>query len=275
MNNHLIVPFLIGQRRDGLCRVQEVDEHAWDILTLSEFQAVKIEDYQDKLKLMGKIYRALSEKVKILSSSGRVPIILAGDCVSTLGVLAGLQKSGKQPDRILWLDAHGDFHTWRTSSTKYIGGMPLAMLVGRIDDGDENFSLVNSMLREIAVNPYPERQIILSDARDLDVGEKEALEESEIVVCEISRILTQLNPDESLYIHWDTDVVDAEEETPALKYHVKNGPNYSEMEALFKCLAHENILAISISAWHEEKDLENITAKACLGAIKSLQGASC
>ena len=275
MNNHLIVPFLIGQRRDGLCRIRDVDDHAWDTLTLSEFQATKIEDSNEKLRRMGKVYRLLSEKVKTLSGMGLVPIVLAGDCISTLGVLAGLQKSGKQPDRILWLDAHGDFHTWRTSSTKYLGGMPLAMLVGRIDESEEHFYHINSMLREIEVNPYPEKQIILSDARDLDIGEKEELQKSKIVVCEISEILAQLIPNESLYIHWDTDVVDAEVETPALKYHVKNGPNYSEIETIFKCIAHKDIVAISISAWHEEKDCENKAATACLGVIKNLQDALC
>ena len=50
MNNHLIVPFLIGQRRDGLCRIRDVDDHAWDTLMLSEFQATKIEDSNEKLR---------------------------------------------------------------------------------------------------------------------------------------------------------------------------------------------------------------------------------
>ncbi|SDP55243.1 arginase [Rhodoferax sp. OV413] len=275
MNNHLIVPFLMGQRRDGLCRLKELDEHTWDVLALSELHKTEIEDSYEKLRIMGSIYYGLSEKIKKLVGIGLVPISISGDCVSTLGVLAGLQKAGKQPDRILWLDAHGDFHTWKTSLTKYIGGMPLAMLVGRIDQHEKHRDAVESMLWEIGVTPYPEKRIILSDARDLDAGEKEALESSEITVCGVSDILKNLDSGESIYIHWDTDVVDAEAETPALKYHVKKGPKYSEIEALFKNISREKIVAISVSAWHEEKDLENKAAKACLRVLKSLEDILC
>lgn len=271
MNRRLLVPFLMGQRRDGLCRVRDIDEHAWNVLELSDFSEAEIADTNEKLRRMGKIYALLSETVKALANTGLVPVSIAGDCVSTLGVLGGLQKAGKQPDRILWLDAHGDFHTWGTSQTKYIGGMPLAMLVGRGDRRREGRDAVASFLAEIGVAPYPERQIILSDARDLDPGEKEAIQDSEIVTCSIPDICKHLVPDESLYLHWDTDVVDAETETPALKYHVKNGPTYSEIRTLFKSLYKENILAVSVSAWHEEKDLENKAAMACLELLKELE----
>lgn len=271
MNNHLIVPFLMGQRRDGLCRVQEIDGHAWDVIAPSELCETEIEDSNEKLRRMGKIYHALSEKVKDLASAGLLPISIAGDCVSTLGVLGGLQKAGKQPDRILWLDAHGDFHTWETSITKYIGGMPLAMLAGRGRWCKDRQDAITPMLAEIGVVPYPEEKIILSDARDLDLGEKEALEASKITICGISDVPNHLSPNESLYVHWDTDVVDAEMETPALKYHVKHGPSYQEVESLFKSISGQNILAISVSAWHEEKDLENKAAMACLRVIKSLK----
>lgn len=271
MNNHLIVPFLMGQRRDGLCRLRELDDHVWDVLAVSELDKVSIDDPDEKLRRMGGIYHVLSNKVKELASMGLCPISVAGDCVSTLGVLSGLQKAGKTPDRILWLDAHGDFHTWETSITKYIGGMPLAMLVGRIEQGGSHYEALNSMFADIGFTPYAENKIILSDARDLDASEKDALHNSEITVCGISEVLKHFNSDESLYIHWDTDVVDAEAETPALKYHVKNGPTYSEIEALFKTLSFANIVAVSVSAWHEEKDVGNKAAIACLKVINALR----
>lgn len=271
MNNHLIVPFLMGQRRDGLCRLRELDDHVWDVLAISELDKVSIDDPNEKLRRMGEIYRVLSDKVKKIASLGVCPISVAGDCVSTLGVLGGLQKAGKTPDRILWLDAHGDFHTWKTSITKYIGGMPLAMLVGRVERSGPYYEAINSMFSQIGFTPYAENKILLSDARDLDAPEKDALHNSGIAICDISEIYRHLNSNESLYIHWDTDVVDAEEETPALKYHVKNGPTYSEIENLFKTLSSKNIVAISVSAWHEEKDAGNKAAIACLKVIDALR----
>ncbi len=271
MSNHFLVPFLMGQRRDGLGRVRELDTRAWEVVTVADFTDTDIADINEKLRRMGKIYAQLSESVKTAVIGGQVPVSIAGDCVSTLGVLGGLQKAGKTPDRILWLDAHGDFHTWETTQTKYLGGMPLAMLVGRGDRRKEERDATASFLEAVGVRPFPEEKIILSDGRDLDPGEKEAIVNSKIIRCSIADISGHLDPDESLYLHFDTDVIDAETEMPALKYHVKQGPGYAEICALFKSLRGRNIVAISVSAWHEEKDLDNKAAIACLKLLKELE----
>lgn len=251
----------MGQRRDGLCRIRDVDSDFWEVLEVSEFKEKTLASSDEKIQRMGEIYRLLSEKVKGVVNNDLIPVSLAGDCVSALGVLAGLQKAGKQPERILWLDAHGDFHTWETTQTNYIGGMPLAMLVGR---GDQRIA------QAVGLQAYPENQVILSDGRDLDAGEREALEDSSIVRCRIEDVFEHLSQDESIYLHWDTDVVDAEQEMPALKYHVKRGPTYSEINLLFKSLAKKNIAAVSVSAWHEERDLDNKTSKTCLALLDNL-----
>lgn len=257
----IITPFLMGQRRDGLARIQSLTPAKWDVLELNEFQETTLPDHDAQIENMGGIYLALSERIRQSVENSSIPVSLSGDCVSVLGVMAGLQKAGKIPDRLLWLDAHGDFHTWETSQTKYIGGMPLAMLVGR---GDQR--IVNT----VGLIPYPEHQIILSDARDLDPSEKETIENSKITLCNIKDIQRYISQNVSVYLHWDTDVVSAKEEMPALKYHVKSGPTVSELNNLFMFLRNINIRAISISAWHEEKDLNNKTAKACLNLLDNL-----
>ena len=263
INNHIVVPFLMGQHRAGLRRVHHIASHAWDTLTMPDFRATEIADANEKLRRMGRIYALLAEKVKEVVQHGLVPVSISGDCVSTLGVLGGLQQAGQEPERILWLDAHGDFHTWATSQTQYIGGMPLAMLVGR---GERLAPFAGT----IGVKPYPERQIILSDGRDLDPGEREALQSSQIVRCAIADVLQYLRPHERLYLHWDTDVIDAPREMPALKYHVQEGPSIADIGSLFKQLRAKNIIAISVSAWHEEKDHDNKTALVCLNLLKEL-----
>ena len=259
----IITPFLMGQRRDGLLRLQSLTSNDWHIADVSEFREVELKDNDTKIERMGEIYRVLSETIRQSVENNFTPMSFAGDCVSALGVLAGLQKAGKMPNRLIWLDAHGDFHTWETSRTKYIGGLPLAMLSG---SGDQR--IVNM----VGLKPYPEHKIILSDARDLDHGEKKAVENSKMILCKIKNITKYVSRKESVYLHWDTDIVSAKKEMPALKYHVKSGPTYSEMEDLFKSLGNMNIIAVSISAWHEEKDLNNKTAKACLNLLENLKG---
>jgi arginase len=272
MNRYLLTPYLMGQKRDGLRRVNDVDDsHDWQVLAHDDFSETKVSDANEQMRRMGKVYSSLAKAVKELAGAGEVPFSIAGDCVSTLGVLGGLQQAGRSPDRILWLDAHGDFHTWGTTQTHYIGGMPLAMLVGRADRRKDARDAVGALRAAIGVKAFPEERIVLSDARDTDPGETEALQASDIVTCAIDDILDHLDPEESLYVHWDTDVVDAKSETPALKYHVSGGPSYEDIGALFKSLKGRKIVAVSVSAWHEEKDMENKAAIACLKLLKELE----
>ena len=62
----------------------------------------------------------------------------------------------------MWLVSHGDFNTWETTPSGFLGGMPLAMLTGR---GDQR------MLEAVGLDPLADNQVWLSDARDLDPGD--------------------------------------------------------------------------------------------------------
>jgi arginase len=267
----LLLPFLMGQRRDGLRRVLDADFHHWEVLAPESLSETRIDDPVTRLRSLGILYALLAKRVAVLAQNGCRPVSLAGDCVSSLGMLAGLQQAGRLPDRVLWLDAHGDFHTWSSSQTQYIGGMPLAMFVGRVDhDDDPRSQAAQACLSTIGVRPYPQRQIVLADARDLDPGEREALMRSEIVRCPLSDALTHLRPHERIYLHWDTDVIDDPERMPALKYHVGRGPSAEEMAEFFQALRLYDVIAVSVSAWHAEQDDDNQTALAALEILNTL-----
>ena len=273
VNARLLLPYLMGQRRDGLRRVLDIDPHPWDVLTLEPPPEARIDDPVAKLRNLGSLYAMLAARVAALARSGCRPVSLAGDCVSSLGMLAGLQQAGQPPDRVLWLDAHGDFHTWSSTQTQYIGGMPLAMFVGRVDAGpDPRSQAARACLATIGVQAYPQGQIVLADARDLDPGEREALLNSDILRCTLNEVTGQLRPHERIYLHWDTDVIDDPHRLPALKYHVRRGPGAADVAALFRVLRSCDIVAVSVSAWHAEQDGDNQTARACLELLDTLVG---
>jgi len=74
---------------------------------------------------------ALYEQVAqvVASYSDRVPVVISGDCTTSLGVLAGLQRGGHEVG-VVWFDAHADFHTEDTTTSGYLGGLPLALAAG-------------------------------------------------------------------------------------------------------------------------------------------------
>jgi arginase len=271
LNARFLLPYLMGQRRDGLRRVLDVDPHPWEVLAPAELHETRIDDPIARLRSLGCLYALLAERVAVQARGGRRPVSIAGDCVSSLGMLAGLQRAGRAPERVLWLDAHGDFHTWSSTQTHYIGGMPLALFVGRVDDNTDPRNLATrACLDTIGVQAYPAQQIVLADARDLDPGEREALVDSPILRCPLDEVLAYLQPHERIYLHWDTDVIDDPARMPALKYHVQRGPSTADIAALFEALRAYDIVAVSVSAWHEEQDADNRTAQACLQVLNTL-----
>ncbi len=109
------------------------------------------------------MYNPLAQLVTIVLKSGELPVSVAGDCCTSIGILAGLQQAGVDPT-LIWFDAHGDFNTWETTPSGFLGGMPLAMLVGK---GEQ------TIMEGVGTSVLPEEQVILSDGRDLDPGEDE------------------------------------------------------------------------------------------------------
>jgi arginase len=265
----LLVPYLMGQKREQLLSLPPFRDQPWQVLQIPHLTQNSIEDRNQQLRCMGLAYAALADVVRQTALNGQIPLSIAGDCVSSLGVLAGLQQAGRSPQRLLWLDAHGDFHTWRTTQTRYIGGMPLAILVGRPDRRTHPRDSSQAIRDTTGCKPYPENRILLADARDLDSGEQEALQQSEIVRCSMDQVLSHLSPNESLYIHFDTDVLDDPIRLPALKYRVPGGPSVKQLSALFQHLANYPLSAVSVSAWHADQD-DGTTAATCLELLQEL-----
>lgn len=105
--------------------------------------------------------RGIARAVRAARGEGHVPLVLAGNCISALGTLAGLDS---RHTGVLWLDAHGDLNTPETTSSGFLDGMALATLTGRCWRG---------MAAAVpGFNPLPDHRIALIGARDLDPPEE-------------------------------------------------------------------------------------------------------
>lgn len=189
---------------------------------------------------MGVLYRALAGEVAGQVAAGTRPVVVAGDCVSAIGVLAGLQAAGLEPT-LVWFDAHGDFHTWQTSQSGFLGGMPLAMIVGR---GEQ------TIVQAAGLAPLPEARAVLVGARDLDPGEDEAVATSALTVRTVVEIGAWQPPAGPLHVHIDLDVIDPEE-MPAHNYPAPGGPSLAQVRVALSALqATGRVAAVSFSSWN-------------------------
>ena len=215
----------------------------------------------DKQQRMIQLYRPLADLVAQSINAGKRPVSIAGDCCTSLGILAGLQQANIQPT-LIWLDAHGDFNTWETSSSGFLGGMPLAMLVGL---GEQ------TMMQAIGVDLLPEDKVILTDARNLDEGEARLVANSAIHhVPDTADMLTRPLPAGPLYIHFDTDVLDATD-APAMNYAEPNGSPVAIFRQLFQQLAATGqVVAVSTSTWNPTLDKDGRSQAICMSLINTL-----
>jgi arginase len=176
-------------------------------------------------------------------------------------VLAGLQQ--ESPDlTLVWYDAHGDFNTPETTPSGFIGGMPLAMLCGR---GEQ------TIMTGAGAKIHPERQVILTDARDLDPGEKEAVAESGLThLPDVADLLNLALPDQPIYIHFDSDVLRLAD-MAAVNYPAEGGPTLETIEASLAHLAQTGrIAAISVTMWNPKLDEDGSAEQTVMGVIERL-----
>ncbi len=216
----------------------------------------------DPLARMSTVHRPLARLVAAASRDGERPVSIAGDCCTVIGVLAGLQQAGLRP-ALVWLDAHGDFNTYETSPSGFIGGMPLAMIVGR---GDQ------SLVHAAGLAPQPEAEVFLADARNLDPAEAEAVRHS--ALHHVSRLadLPRQIPASPLHVHLDMDVLNPQE-APAMLYPTAGGPSLSEACAVMESLAATGrVVSVSVTVWSFERDADGKTAKACMRLLQALVG---
>lgn len=217
----------------------------------------------EKQQRLVTLYRPLRDRVADIVRRGNRPVSIAGDCCSSIGVSAGLQKAGITPF-LVWLDAHGDFNDWVTSPSGFLGGMPLAMMVGR---GEQ------TIVQGLGMDTLPEQNIILTDARDLD--EKEAITLDASLVTRLNdptALSDYLLPEAPLWIHFDTDIINPED-APAMNYRAPGGPGVDLLADVFTFLADTGrIMAVSMSTWNPELDDTGRTATACLNLLEKLTG---
>jgi arginase len=184
------------------------------------------------------------------------PVVLTGDCPAALGVLAGLQRHADPA--VVWFDAHGDLHTPASSTSGYLGGMPLRMVLG---EGDP------SIAARTGLRPVPPERVVLVDGRDLDPAELDFLATSAVRRVPVDAVPVPHGP---FYVHVDLDVVDPTG-LPGLRYPAAGGPDLSTVrDALLGLLGTGRVAGLSLGCtWysgHGAAEAARPLATAVLGA---------
>ncbi len=251
----ILTPYFLDQ---ALPALEELAEPNWHI----NRQPLPEADVQSRMLVL---HAALAHQVTAALDANHLPVSIAGDCCATIGVMAGLQRGGLEPT-LIWFDAHGDFNTWETTPSGFLGGMPLAMLAGL---GEQ------TMPQALGLRPIAQERIILTDGRDLDPREQELIAGSDLVhLSDPLDLLDYPLGERPLYIHFDVDILNPLD-VPAVSYMAAGGPRAEALAQVFRHLAQTGqIVAVSLSTWNPKLDTDGRSQERCMNLLQELLGAT-
>jgi arginase len=134
--------------------------------------AVRRTAFRDTASSAAEVNKELAALVREAVKAGQLPIVLAGSCNASLGVLAGFEHSGCG---VVWLDAHADFNTPESTHSGFFAGMSVAVITGHC---------YRDYWSQIGDNtPVAEDAVVMFGVRDLSPeAERERLRRSAIQV---------------------------------------------------------------------------------------------
>ncbi len=199
-----------------------------------------------------------------------IPLVLGGDHSLAAGTVSGVAefyRRRKQRIGLIWMDAHPDINTPKTSPSGNVHGMPLAALAGL---GPEPLSNLFGYAPKIA----PEN-VVLIGIRDIDTAERDNLRRAGL-----THVYTMRDIDErgmravmedalraaaldtaGYHVSLDMDWIDPED-APGVGTPVRGGATYREAHLAMEILADRGqMLSMEIVEVNPVIDEHNRTAE--------------
>lgn len=121
--------------------------------------------------------RDLAQRVKGVVEAGQIPVVLGGDHSLAVGSVSGVSAAFRAREErlgLVWMDAHTDMNTPRTSPSGNVHGMPLACLVGT---GPRELTHIFDYAPKVSP-----RNVALVGIRDVDLDERPLVRKSGVRV---------------------------------------------------------------------------------------------
>ncbi|MDH3268265.1 MAG: arginase [Ignavibacteria bacterium] len=200
-----------------------------------------------KLKYLDEIIKTsklLADKVEKVLEKGDFPLCIGGDHSMALGTTSGIAsycEKRKYKLGVIWIDAHSDMNTDKTSPSGNIHGMPLASLLGL--GCDELVNLLDFAPKLDSAN------CALIGIRSIDEAEKANIRKLKVPIYTmndidklgihriIAKVLKQFGENvDHIHISFDVDSVDPSI-APGVGTPVPGGLSYREAHLLMETIA--------------------------------------
>ena len=222
------------------------------------------------------LHKLVADRVRDAVEQGRFPLILSGNCNTSVGTITGLvpQELG-----VIWFDGHADFNTPETTTSGSLDGMGLVLGTG---------GCWKKMTRTIpGFRPIPEANAVLVGSRDIGQEELERLRRSDVTLVGVD-VARKKGIREALgsaldalhtrvrrvYVHLDLDVLDPEI-APANQFAPPIGLMPEELEKGLRTIQDRLTLAgVGVASYDPQYDREDRMLRTGVRLMEVLTGHS-
>jgi len=257
------VPFSGGQARAGVDEgpnrmldyglISQVKELGWEVHfdgKLHKVAANKLEHDPDigvlkNPRQVSKVTQTVANQVENHAKQGRFALTLGGDHSLAIGTITGTGRVYEDLC-VIWVDAHADINTPKTTNTGNLHGCPVSFLMG-IAGKVESFEWLVPKLT-------PDRLVYIG-LRDVDEAEKRILKQYKIKAFSMYEVdkygigkvvemaLDYVNPnrDRPIHLSFDVDALDPSV-APATGTPVRGGLTFREGHFVCEAIAATRLL---------------------------------
>ena len=231
-------------------------------------------DLKKNLSAINNFTKKIYNKELEILKEGNFPLLIGGDHSAVIGsALASRKINGNIG--IIWIDAHGDYNTFKTTHTGNIHGLPLASITGY-----ECEELTNFITNEY-INP---KNTVIVGARSIDPWEIDNIKNAGVTVFTTSdikkygvkKIMDEafkiaLNNTNGTHISYDIDVIDSSI-APGVSVPEINGISDTEAYEIMDYLITKknDIKSMDLVEFNPTRDINNKTCKIAKKLLKKI-----
>ncbi|KAK3115047.1 hypothetical protein LTR53_006005 [Teratosphaeriaceae sp. CCFEE 6253] len=175
-----------------------------------------VDDFQGEIGRSFELMRRIADTVRSARREKSFPIVLAGNCFSSVGVSAGIDDIPNEDLGMIWHDAHDDYHTPDTLTSGYFDAMGVSMLTG------ESWHTLTASIPGFV--PLRKENITFCGVRDVTEVERQRLTDAGFNIVwgdtsgaahpryaqDLELVLRAPTTPKQAMVHWDLDSLDSE-----------------------------------------------------------------
>jgi len=215
----------------------------------------------EKLQRLNQI---ISQYTRYWAQSATPFLAIGGDHSCAMGIWSGVLQSLKNNQRfgLIWLDAHMDAHTFSTSPTQNIHGMPIAALLGTTDKQLTHLYPGNKFIKPehlvlMGIRSFEAQEYTLLKTRGIKIIFSDGINDFSKNLLSVVQQLSLTT--EVIGISIDLDFIDPLE-APGVATPVAHGIKAQELINALKLICHcPKVVGLELSEYHPQSDQNNKT----------------